>query len=535
VPTLVPQQPPPPDYYAGNVRYLLGEVQRRSGELLCPAERAFIRAFCGAGVPAQRLFARLLSRSSVWLRPDSLNYTEVGDVDVALAELCDAGLVEYLPRAPADALLGLLTRAELQAAFPAIRARTKPEWIECCLSRYPDDLIRARIGGCHPWIGVAGRRLFTACQVLFFGGDGQDLTTFVMQDLGIHTYERYPLERDTRPFAARHELERYLVCRRAAAYARRLDDLPGLAKLILHAIWPVPVSRIEQRARDRVLNCLGRWHERRGEVAEAQDCYGRSTSHPARERLARLLHRLGDDVGVETLLARMRTDPWAPEEQDFAARFPGGRRTLTPPVTTWVLRDATPPAIEDHALSLLTRNGGWGWHLENLLPLGLAGLVFWDEIFAPVAGAFSHPFQLGPQDLFWPDFARTRGAALQARLASLQGPTAFEDRVRAVFHAKHGIANRLVHWGAMTDEVLEALLVNVPHRALVDLAAHTISNLHRARIGFPDLLVIYGPGAWELVEVKGPTDQLQPAQRVWLGTLASMCVPARVLRFRATC
>jgi hypothetical protein len=535
VPTLVPQQPPPPDYYAGNVGYLLDEVKRRSGELLGLAEQDLIGAFAAVGTGARRLFARLLSRSGLWLRIDSLRYAEVGDVEAALAELCEAGLVERLPEAPADLVLGLLTRAELSALFPEVRARTKPAWITRCLSRYPDVLIRARIARRHPWIGVCGRRAFATCQVLFFGGDSQDLTTFVMQDLGIHTYERYPLDDHTRPFAGRRELERYLLCRRLGVHARRLDEVPGLAPLILRAAWAPPASRMEQRARDRLLNRVGQWHERRGEFAEAQDCYGRSTSHPARERLARLLHRLGDEAGVEALLERMHADPWAPEEEDFAARFPGRRRTALPAITTCVLCGATPPGIERHALTLLTSNGGRGWHLENLLPLGLAGLTFWDEIFTPVSGAFSHPFQHGPQDLFWPDFARARRAALEARSASLCAPGAFEERVRAVFDGKRGVANRLVHWGAITAELLDALLANVPHGALANLAVHTIGNLHRARTGFPDLLVIYGPGAWELVEVKGPTDQLQPAQRVWLGTLEALSVPARVLRFRAAC
>ena len=535
MPTLVPQQPPPPDYYAHNVRYLLGEVLRRSGDLLGPAECRLMQAFGGASVPAQRLFARLLTRSSAWLRVDGLHYGEVHDQASALDELCRVGLVERLPAAPADVLLGLLTRAELDDLFPRIRARTKPEWIRCCLSRYPDTLVCARVAARHPWIGVPSRRAFAVCQVLFFGGDGQDLTTFVMQDLGIRSYERYPLDRHTRPFGTRRELERYLLCRRHAAHSKHLDEVPGLAGLILQAVWTAPVSRIEQRARDRLLNRLGHWHERRGEFAQAQDCYGRSTSHPARERLARLLHRLGDAHGLEALLARMRQDPWAPEEEDFAARFPGRRRTSAPRVSTCTLSGGAPGCIEGHALSLLTSNGGQGWHLENLLPLGLAGLAFWDEIFAPVSGAFSHPFQLGPQDLFWPDFVRTRRAALRARIDSLTTPGALESRLRDVYEAKCGTANRLVHWRAFTSSVLDGLLANVPHELIRALAVHTIGNLHRLRTGFPDLLVIYGPGAWELVEVKGPTDQLQPAQRVWLGTLSRLSLPARVLRFNASC
>ncbi len=295
------------------------------------------------------------------------------------------------------------------------------------------------------------------------------------------------------------------------------------------------MSRVEQRTRDRLLNDLGRWHERRGELDQARACYLESTSHPARERLSRLLHRLGDHEGVATLLAAMRADPWAPEEQDFAGRFPGRRRSRPPMVSVCRLHAATPPAIEQHALTLLTAGGGQGWHLENLLPLGLAGLLFWDEVFAPVAGAFSHPLQPAPRDLFWPDFARVRQGLLSRRRDELARPGAVGQRLRAVSRCKRGITNALVHWQALTPSLIETLLDNVPHEALMRLADYTIGNLHRCRNGFPDLLVVYGPGAWELVEVKGPNDQLQPAQRVWLATLEALSLPARVLKFKSAC
>jgi hypothetical protein len=537
VPELVPQQPPPPDYYAENLRYVLGEVSRRSGELLGDRERRFIRSFESAGVAAQRLFARLVSRTGPWLRVDSLRYAEVDDLPQALETLCRLGLAEWNPAAPADALLPLLRRAELDALFPAVRARTKGLAIEQCVTRYPDTLIRRRVAATCPWVGVGQQQAFLVCLVLFFGGDDQDLSTFVLQDLGLVRYERYPLRPDTRPFRSRRELERYLLCRRLSPASKRLDETPALAGAIRRALWPFAETRTEQRARDRVLNRVGYWHERRGELAEALACYERSTSHPARERRARILRRLGDEDAVARLLAEMRADPWAPEEEDFAARFATGGRTrrAVAVVTECRLPGPTPPAIERHALALLTANGGRGWHLENLLPLGLAGLAFWDEIFAPVEGAFSHPFQLGPRDLFWPDFARARRAALERRARSLYCPRTLATRLRSVHAARCGTANRLVHWGAITPALLEALLDHVPAPALARLAEHTIFNLHRSRSGFPDLLVVYGRGAWELVEVKGPTDQLQPAQRVWLDVLRGLDMPARVLRFRAPC
>ena len=535
VPSLVRQAPPPPDYYARNLRFLLDAVDAQSGDLLTADERAFLRAFQRASVPAQRLFARLVSRSGDWLRLDSLNYPEVGDRDAAVDELRASGLAALLPDAPADALLRLLSRPELAALFPNIRARTKPLFIAECIGRYADQQVRARVAAVCPWLGVGNRRAFAVCQILFFGGDRQDLSTFVLQDLGIRRYEPYPLSPDTRPFDQRAQLERYLLCRRLAPWAERLEQMPQLAAALQCALSPEAQTRTEQRTRDRLLNHVGRWHERRGEWQQALRCYERAASHPARERRARILRKLGDEPAVAALLADMGADPWAPEEQDFARRFAGLPPAADARITECRLRAATPAAIERHALDLLTANGGWGWHLENQLPLGLAGLAFWEEIFAAVQGAFSHPFQLGPRDLFWPDFARSRSAALAERVRALEAPGAFERQVRAVYAAKHGTANRLVHWGALTPEVLDCLFRCVAPEALLALAAYTVGNLGRARAGFPDLLLVYGRDAWELVEVKGPTDQLQPAQRVWLGVLRELGIPVRVLRFKSAC
>ncbi|MEQ8783552.1 MAG: VRR-NUC domain-containing protein [Roseibium album] len=547
VPELDPNRPPPPDYYARNVRYLLDEVERRSGALLLAEEKRFVRAYLDAGPSAQRLFARLLTRSRPWIRCDSLNYPEVGDLEAALHELAASGLIARTPDAPAQELLGLFTRPELEAAFPSLRgsqaprasisprALTKPAWIEACVGRYPDHAIRARLAERYPWIGVAGQAAFAVCQVLFFGDDAGDLSRFVVQDLGILRYERYALDRRTRPFQARDELEGYLLCRRLSPWSSRLDTTPALAREIPVMLWGAARTRTEQRARDKVLNRVARWHERRREFDQALTCYGRASSHPARERQARLLRRLGDQAGVEALLEDIRRDPWSAEEEDFARRFPGRRAAADFPVTTCTLGGPTPAHIERHALRLLTGNGGRGWHLENLLPLGLTGLAFWDEIFAPVPGAFSNPFQLGPQDLFWPDFARSRRRLLDARLQALKQPGGLARQLRATLAAKRGTANRLVHWGAVTAELVEALLANVPHPALLALVEHTVRDLGRCRTGFPDLLLVYGPAAWELVEVKGPTDSLQPAQRTWLRRLGELGLPARVLRFRAAC
>ena len=72
----------------------------------------------------------------------------------------------------------------------------------------------------------------------------------------------------------------------------------------------------------------------------------------------------------------------------------------------------------------------------------------------------------------------------------------------------------------------------MPEPDLKEIARYVIQQPYRAKTGFPDLLVIYGNGSYEFVEVKGPTDALQPAQRIWLQVLGDIGSPARVLKFK---
>ena len=74
----------------------------------------------------------------------------------------------------------------------------------------------------------------------------------------------------------------------------------------------------------------------------------------------------------------------------------------------------------------------------------------------------------------------------------------------------------------------------MPHGVLYPLACHVIDNLRKARTGFPDLLVLHGPGDYEFVEVKGPNDRLQPAQRVWFRYFRENSCNHRILKFKIT-
>jgi hypothetical protein len=533
VPQLAANSPPPPDYYAENLRQLITHVHAHYDDVLREEETGYGRSILACSDPAQRLYARLLSRRGPWIRVDKLRYREVPDIAAALGELEEAGLAIRSGPAPGDALLGLLSAAERRELFPAIDDAPKALWIARCVERYSDAQVRSRLAAAHPWVSVGDYPTFWLHQLLFFGDTRQDLSAFVLQDLGLVRYEPYDVNPRHRQFADREQLDDHLRHLELGSLSHRLEEQPTLAWWLGETLWAEPGSRWSQRSRDRTANRLGRWHERRGEYDEALASFARSTSHPARERTARILDRLGDAEGVQAVLHAMRSEPRSAEEEDFAGRFgPNGRRKRHAHRLE-LLPDGKGARVEQLAVDVLTDGGGRGWHLENRFSLGLAGLAFWPVVFADVPGAFVNPFQQGPVDLFWPDFVEQRGTMLEVQLERLATPGGLAGVVMETWRSKFGVANRLVSWAHFDEDLLDAVLGHVPEGDLLRLAEFTLRNLHRLRKGFPDLLVIRAPGDYEFVEVKGPTDQLQPVQRVWLDALDALALPARVLRFKA--
>ncbi|MFP3520661.1 VRR-NUC domain-containing protein, partial [Pseudomonas sp. SIMBA_077] len=75
-------------------------------------------------------------------------------------------------------------------------------------------------------------------------------------------------------------------------------------------------------------------------------------------------------------------------------------------------------------------------------------------IFAPLPGAFFHPFQRGPVDLFSEDFHQRRSELFQACLAELDDGR-YRQSIRQRFVAKWGLQSPFVFWGALSEELLD--------------------------------------------------------------------------------
>ncbi len=539
---LTPDRPPPEDYYQNNCRVLLSFVREQYQGYDFARDFSLldcIDSFLAAGDDAQRLFARLLTRKGPLFRVDSLNYSEVGSVPAAVAELSSLNLVARWPSAPGDDLLQLLRKAEILAIWsfpPRAKQWRKEVLMTHILSGHSDLQIRSRLQSRLDWVGISNTALWDLLRLLYFGDRVQDWSAFVLRDLGLVSYQDMPLAQPR--LTSSDALRRELWYRRLSQYARRLDLAvdqggvpPPMAKALIRQLQ-VPVGdRFVQRRRDKTLLRIAQWQEKQGDFNAALASYNLVKQHPARERQVRILHKLKRREESEKVLAAITRAPWCAEEAHFVQRF-GKRLGGYQPPTTTVEVPHVRGDVEQQALEWLVKDGGWGAHVENSLVRTLTGLLYWPVIFAPVPGAFTNPFQAGPNDLYYEDFVQARQVYVQTLEQQLSDDGRLRQHLLMMGQEKHGLANQLVNWQMLNELPLQHIVQVMPAAHIRRLTGFLIRNLSKRRAGLPDLFVVSRDGSYEMVEVKGPNDQLQPGQRVWFEKLAQMQIPCRVLKLR---
>ena len=548
-----PSASPPlsPTYYLDNFEELLRTVVSRYDDLLAEHEIEFVSDLGALSTGARCLWLRLLSRRGPLFRRDRLAYDEVPDLDSAVDELLGAGFLDDGDDASPTDLLALLAKddliellAELGLGRPRLDIR-KGAALEIVARVVPDtvlaEAVRSRLQVVRP------RRVedILPFQLLFFGNLSQDWREFVLRDIHVWRYESYELRGDLRLFPHRKALDDELtlrLCRREVRHhlaEERVREASLLAQTVSDRDdWVASARPLV----DSILTMVGRTLERCGDFEEALRLYDRAQHPPARERRCRVLARLGLlDEALEATAA-IDANPLDEAERLFAPRFAhrlrrrlgteSPRPRTTRPERRLVLRRRHHETIEEQVVAALSAKGVAAFHAENWLWKSLFGLAFWDIIFAPVAGAFQHPFQAGPLDLFTPAFRDRRARGVELRLREVENGEWEASRILHVFDRKEGIRNRLVTWAEGSRPLLERALANLEGHHLALVFDRLSRDLRRYRRGFPDLFVARpdrSPG-FELLEIKGPGDQLRPEQRTWLEYLESMEIPVAIAR-----
>lgn len=581
----------PATYYHDNFNQLINQVAEVYWDLLSPQEQQFIEDYRQLGDNAQQLYIRLLCRKGELFRIDKLNYAEIEDLPAAIQQQDDmsfavridgkdvqneeSGIDEY-------DLINLYNKAELLDWLASDQHNEEVQQNQPKKSMKRDELD----GQILFWLEegdlqldslisdnvllVYGELEFTTYRLMYFGNLHQDFTDFVLNDLGIYQYENYRIDRQTRLFNNRRQIDDYLeyydfITELDELKSYEVEELVELAQSVRLMFERLPCNDLDCeyadiRQRHRLqhqLNELARELERRNAFNPALEFYQLCELPPARERQARILTKLERFEHAWVLVLNCFHNPYNEQERQFAITFTKSLmkkldaqiidsyleqhnkqafwankqpinevRLLLPMDEIWSehgVEIAAATAIEE-------QKSGDCFFVENTLINSVFGLYFWDLIFADVQGAFVHPFQFRPLDLYEPEFFQRRQHLSEYQTFEA---ASFRQKVLHKFETKQGIASLFVFWNGLERDLLELALDRIPAQHWQALFARMWADIKHNRAGLPDLIFFpeqqaeNTPG-YELIEIKGPGDTLQKNQKGWLEYFQGHNIPYSV-------
>lgn len=527
-------------YYLANFRKALDWLDTHHRDLMDDAEQAFVANFVQLPLPSQALLVRLVMRKGVHFRASKLRYAEIGDIATAAGALLASGWLIEHAALTFDELGALLLKDELTTHFADdlpggslkksellehLRAlHTEPRSLADWCPRLDERLLSLAIGP-----------LCDRLRLMFFGNLAQDWSEFVLADLGIFRYEQVPITPGSRGFRSRQDVDDYLhlrLCREAfeagVTVPEVLQQLGDFTSASAH---------INER-HQRLLLQLAQHLERAGELDSALTLYRDTRALGSRQRQIRVLERLGQDAEALTLVEQVLEAPLNAEEAQLAERartrlrkrlgLPAAPKAAKLVEDRLDLRLPRAASVELAVAAYLAAPDAPVHYVENTLICGLFGLLCWEAIFAPLPGAFFHPFHAGPVDLHRADFHARRSELFAACLARLDDGS-YRDAMRRTHAEKFGIQSPFVFWELLDAERLEQALACLPPAHLAAWFRRLLADIRENRAGMPDLIQFWPrEGRYRMIEVKGPGDRLQDNQKRWLAFCAEHGMPVSV-------
>ncbi|GAJ73102.1 LOW QUALITY PROTEIN: hypothetical protein JCM18904_3973 [Vibrio sp. JCM 18904] len=531
-----------PDYYLENFFKLTHHAVTWYSDLLTKEEHAWLCSFDSLSKHAQCLLVRLYSRKGCWFRSDKLSYQEIPSINEALAELSQHEFVALSPPPPLshqELAANLLTKPEISALYPELPKSLKKDALVERLSNAEFDRIEKLE---FTIVKLNSAHMIDVLLTLFFANTHQDLSQFVLDDLGLHQFEQYQLSKVRRFFDSREQIDRLIELSQLANLYWQFDRKDKANLDLLIEAMPQPVKhRYVDRKREHMLNDIARDYERLNDLETALSLFGQTQLTPSRERRARIYDKLNHDDLFGDIVTDMLNSPIDVSELEVAQKLEqrlkrkqGEKvpRVTKPTCTEYRLElDLSQQRVELASKAYFESLAGLYFTAENALLNALLGLTFWDAIFAPIEGAFINAYQHRPLDLYHSDFVTKRQALIDATFDMLETGNTYTLLTR--YDEKFGISNPFVHWSLISKELLEMALDTIPTNMLMALFKIQLSDLKLYRNGMPDLIAFKG-NEFEWIEVKGPGDKLQDNQWRWIKEFTRLNVPFAVCYVAAT-
>lgn len=508
----------PDKYYLAHFFELIQHLETHYQPVFESEHRGFLKSFYALSEDAQCAYVRMINRKGLVFNNISFTkYPEINDPLGALKELEGAGFLSRVGNEDKALLTEFLTKSELakwlkKSGVRVTSAESRSDLILKAQTNQ-DQLLLHNLE-IHSELFV--QRKFEELDYLlflYFGKIQRNLTLYTLRDLGIrqaHTLKnefkpRYLAIEDAKiDYFFYSEIERLSEVQSEDEVLAKLEYSRSVKTSAIKDQWLLGLAiKFEDLNRDIVLAAL-------------KEC----TSHPARERQARLLYKWNQVEGSKSILEAIIDDPHCDEEllfaEDFFARKFGKKRTGS---LTDILKNSKQVTLSDVYLKkpeqgvihLFEKQGYTGQFVENYLWVGLFGLLFWDELFTgPVAKLFN-PFDRRPADLTGPDFYNRNEVLIESKLVQMNDFNAIEFIILKTVTQHYGKMNDLFQW---TTNLAPMILAFVK-KARSKNVAHILRTMARRfdvyHSGYPDLM-LEKDGEISFVEVKAEGDSLKYKQ-----------------------
>uniref|UniRef100_A0A1J3FZ31 Fanconi-associated nuclease n=1 Tax=Noccaea caerulescens TaxID=107243 RepID=A0A1J3FZ31_NOCCA len=606
------QLPPKTTRYQLNFNVLVQEVLRSCSHLFTADEKAFLESFPSLSEDSQRLFVRLYTRKGPWFRLSNILYPEVSDSLQAVKDLSvrgfmssvdDANELDYQKMKEIIELLNVTEIRDILSMNKVFsRGSRKRDLINSLCSCYNDGtrinlatMILERTGLCTKISNAAGSLIWRVERLFFLNGE-QDLSSFVLLDLGIIKYPTYKCIDSEQTFSNRTKL---LAYEEAIEVAQMMDesldseDSQAVLKCIMiaetringssldsahlaafnrfTAPWVyskvvfLGVSFLENLKRynqaayllRRLLSCFncdgrrGHWTVRLSTDLEHMGRPNESLS-VAEQGLLDSWVRAGSRIALQRRVLRLAKPPRRWKTPTFSNLI----ENKIPEVTIqgrslnceigmknrFYGEDGEQCGVEQLALQYYNGEGGGGWqgiHTESSIWLTIFGLLMWDILFSDVPGAFQTRFQTAPLDLETESFYLTRKDSIESQLEKVANGMA-EEILIISYETHRGTACRGVAWERFSLEELRAAVACVGGVCVASLCRYLAQDYRSWCSGMPDLLLWRFKengyvGEAKLVEVKSERDRLSEQQRAWLLLLMDSGFSVEICKVRPDC
>ena len=520
-----------PFYYLNNFMQVLDWLEHRYADVLSVEEQRFIREFNRLPRESRALLVRMVMRKGLHFRAAKLHYVEIGDIASAAGPLLELGWIDEQSPLFIEDVFDVLLKAEiLQCLGHAIDQPKgkKTDWLPLLSEQFPESR------SFQDWCPMLDDRLFSLTimglcdrlRLMFFGNLYQDWSEFVLADLGIFTYEKVEFCAESRGLRCREDVDACVFLHDCQLRFEVGEDVAVVVEQINALALSNPWL---QRRRGKLLFQIGQHCERVADFANALTIYRKCAYPGSRLRLIRVLERCGEySLALDLAALAEQAPESAAEQQQLLRVLPRLRRKLGGPpmkraapramqrLDLQLLRTDLALSVEYYVQAHLAEESAPVHYVENSLINSLFGLLCWPAIFAPLPGAFFHPFQRGPVDLLNEDFHGRRAELFQACLAELDDGR-YRQTIRERYVAKWGVQSPFVFWGALTEELLDQALDCLPAEHLKHWFDRLLLDIKANRAGMPDLIQFWPQDkTYRMIEVKGPGDRLQDNQLRWI-------------------